>query len=243
MEKFNFNIKSVIDCLVPSEVTMITGGPGAGKTMLALNIAAQYGVNEDKTVAIFSLEQSAKEVVIRLVCMLANISSLGLQNEVLDQKILDRVYYAQEELANSKIYIDDTVCITLQDIERKIKVFIRNHGCVDLIIIDYLQLISEIETRDIAGAVSAVNKLKVIAKKFNVPIILLSQMVRDGKGSWKNTYPSSIADTCISMVRERTSDGYYQEKEFYMTFDYGKHKGDKILLDCDFRRDRISEKI
>ncbi len=222
---------------------MITGGPGAGKTMLALNIAAQYGVNEDKTVAIFSLEQSAKEVALRLVGMLANISSRDLQKEQFTTKDCELIELAKEELQKSKIYIDDLYIHTPKSIEIKIDKFIKYHGCLDLVIIDFFQLLRGIDTRDIAGAVSAVDKLKVIAKKINIPIILLSQMGRDGKGGWKSRYPSSIANTCISMVRDWTYYGHYQEKEFYMTFDYGKYEGKKILLDCDFHRGRIREKI
>ena len=222
---------------------MITGGPGAGKTMLALNIATQYGVNERKTVVISTLEQSSNEIYIRMLSILANVSTQKLLEKQLNQNELERIKLATEELNNSEIYIDDSLPVTLQNIEDALEKLVKDHVSLDLVIIDYFQLISGIETRDIAGAISAVNKSKVIAKKFNIPIILLSQMVRDGKGGWKSRYPSSIADTCISMVRERTSDGYYQEKDFYMTFDYGKYEGKKILLDCDFNRGRIYEKL
>ena len=86
MEKFNFNIKSVIDCLAPSEVTMITGGHCVGKTMLALNIAAQYGINENKTVAIFSLEWSDCQGVQRILHMLANVEMRDVKRKSVSPK-------------------------------------------------------------------------------------------------------------------------------------------------------------
>lgn len=237
MEKFNFNIKSVIDCLAPSEVTMITGGHCVGKTMLALNIAAQYGINENKTVAIFSLEWSDCQGVQRILHMLANVEMRDVKESPLAPKELELLGYADEELKKSKIFIDDCVYITLPEIEVEIEDFVKTNGSIDLIIIDYLELLLHLPT-DKMEIVKTVDKFKLLAKKFNAPLLLLSQRREESK----NILPPSIADNFIHLIR--TSNNYtLQQQEFYMTFDYGKHKGDKILLDCDFRRGRISEKI
>lgn len=171
----------------PGELILIAARPSVGKTALALNIANYVGVRNNKTVAIFSLEMSAELLVKR---MLANLSgvSLGKMEYKGGAGIHDtqRLFASARSMTEKNIFIDDYSMNTPQDVLSKCRRLKRERGSLDLIIIDYLQLMTAstdgraMESRQVEVSTMS-RQMKVYARELNCPIILLSQMSRDAE--------------------------------------------------------------
>lgn len=169
--------------LKPGEMVLIAARPSVGKTAFALNIAANVAINHQKKVAIFSLEMPAELLAKR---MLAYISKVPLKKmdtrgglSDIDYKKLNKGY---KTMIASSIYIDDYSLNSPADILSKCRRLKREQG-LDLVIIDYLQLMSaqkngrSAESRQVEVSDMS-RKIKIYAKELNCPIIVLSQMSR-----------------------------------------------------------------
>lgn len=173
-----------------SDLVLIAGRPGEGKTSFAMNLvqnAAFYpnlkstrSKNSTYAVAVFSLEMSADQLARRLLCSVANVK----MSDGIDGKFKTddwrRVDAAVKELSDLKIYIDDTTQITPTQILSKCRRLKSREG-LDLIVIDYLQLMTSGKRFDsrVLEIADMTRTLKVAAKELNIPIVLLSQMSRD----------------------------------------------------------------
>ena len=169
--------------LKPGELILVAARPSVGKTAFALNIAANACLKHNKTVAIFSLEMPAQLLVKR---MLAHVSecSLSAMDSVggLSGPGTGKLYEAYRRLMSANLYIDDYSMNTPVDVLSKCRRLKRDQG-LDLIIIDYLQLMTaggtgrSSESRQVE--VSEMSRsMKVYAKELGVPVLLLSQMSR-----------------------------------------------------------------
>ncbi len=166
----------VITGLNRTDLILVAARPGMGKTSFALNIAESVAVKSGKTVAIFSLEMSNEQLAQRLLSSQASIEGKCLRTGELTGDDWVRIAMASQVLSKAEIYMDDTPGITVGEMKAKL----RRLRKVDLVIIDYLQLMSS--GRRIDNRVQEVSEitrnLKIMAKEMNVPLITLSQLSR-----------------------------------------------------------------
>jgi replicative DNA helicase len=165
-----------------SDFILIAARPSMGKTAFVLNIAQYVAVKKQKNVAIFSLEMSKEQLVNRLLAMQSGIDSQKLRTGNLSDGDWDRLVEGVSVLGESHLMIDDTPGISVSELRSKCRKFSLECGGLDLVIIDYLQLMSsgrkngsdnrQQEISDISRS------LKALARELNAPVISLSQLSR-----------------------------------------------------------------
>ncbi len=172
--------------LQKSELIIIAARPSMGKTAWAINIAQNAAVRGAAVVAVFSLEMSKESLLRRMLASEALVDQQKIQKGYTSREDQARLTEALERLTESHILIDDTPAISLTEMRAKARRLRQMHGKLDLIVIDYLQLMSggspgtgqkRYENR--TQEVSAVSRgLKALAKELDVPVIALSQLSR-----------------------------------------------------------------
>ena len=200
------DLDELIAGLHPSDFIILAARPSMGKTALALNIAENVALRgakageTPKRVIFFSLEMSREQLVQRMICTEANVSKQDLrfrknsktksdadaavEKELENKKmaVMDRIWEASDKLANSNVYIDDTPGLTIREMRAKVR-RLKAEGGVDLIVIDYLQLMQAPSVRNNGEnrqrEVSEISRgLKALARELNVPVLALSQLSR-----------------------------------------------------------------
>ena len=163
---------------------VLAARPGMGKTSLAMNLVENASLRAGKTCAVFSLEMPRNEIVQRLICSYANVSMSSALSGELSAKEWKKLMLAGDKLKKSNIYIDDSSRVTPAEILSKCRRLKTTAGGVDLIMIDYIQLMSSGDSK-MAGAenrqqeiASITRDLKIMAKELGVPVIALSQLRR-----------------------------------------------------------------
>lgn len=167
--------------LQPSDLIIVAGRPSMGKTALAMNIAENAAMRDGKTVAVFSLEMAKEALFTRMLCSHAKINSHRLRTGTLWRDETPKVLSAMEELVQAPIYIDDTPGISLSEMRAKARRLKLVLGSLDLVVIDYLQLMSAGARRyeNRTQEVSAISRgLKTLAKELEAPVVALSQLSR-----------------------------------------------------------------
>jgi replicative DNA helicase len=169
-----------------SELIIIAARPSMGKTAWAINIAQNAAVRGHKIVAVFSLEMSKESLLRRMLASEALVDSHKIQKGFLLREDQEKLTNALERLVEAKIFIDDSPGISLAEMRAKARRLRQTVGGLDLIVIDYLQLMTgstggpgakRYENR--TQEVSAISRgLKALAKEMNVPVIALSQLSR-----------------------------------------------------------------
>lgn len=170
--------------LQPGALIVLAARPGMGKTSLAMNLVENASLRAGKTCAVFSLEMPRSEIVQRLICAYANVSMQKALDGSLSAKEWKKLMLASDQLKKSNIYIDDSSRVTPAEILSKCRRLKTTAGGVDLIMIDYIQLMSSGDSK-MAGAenrqqeiASITRDLKIMAKELGVPVIALSQLRR-----------------------------------------------------------------
>ena len=164
-----------------SDLIIIAARPSMGKTAFAMNIAENASIEDQKVVGMFSLEMSREALLLRLLCSRARVDSHKMRTGSLWRDDMTKVVNAMEQLAHAPIFIDDTPGISLSEMRAKARRLQQSQGRLDLLIVDYLQLMSgggrRYENR--TQEVSAISRgLKALAKELAVPVIALSQLSR-----------------------------------------------------------------
>ncbi len=164
-----------------SDLVIIAARPSMGKTAFVMNIAENASIEDQQVVGVFSLEMSREALLMRLLCSQARVDAHKMRTGSLWQDDTKRVVKAMEQLAHAPIFIDDTPGISLSEMRAKARRLKQSQGRLDLIIVDYLQLMSgggkRFENR--TQEVSAISRgLKALAKELQVPVIALSQLSR-----------------------------------------------------------------
>jgi replicative DNA helicase len=164
-----------------SDLVIIAGRPSMGKTAFAMNIAENAAIKDQGVVGVFSLEMSREALLLRLLCSTAEVDAHKMRTGSLWQDDTRKVVRAMEQLAHAPIYIDDTPGISLSEMRAKARRLKQSAGKLDLVIVDYLQLMSgggkRFENR--TQEVSAISRgLKALAKELSVPVVALSQLSR-----------------------------------------------------------------
>ena len=166
--------------LHPSDFIIIAARPSMGKTAFALNIAAHVALHQDKHVALFSLEMSDEQITERILCAEGAVDSQKLRVGELNKDDWDRMLCTAEMLGGENLQVDDTHEITAAALRQKARKIKSQHG-LDLIIIDYLQLMegSKGKTENRQQEIAEISRsLKALARELNVPVIALSQLSR-----------------------------------------------------------------
>ncbi|MDD5213502.1 MAG: replicative DNA helicase [Candidatus Gracilibacteria bacterium] len=203
------------------DMLILAARPSMGKTAFALNIAQNIGFH-GKNVAIFSLEMSKEQLTDRMIASAMGIDSWKLsKGELADEEFM-RIGEAMEKIANSNIYIDDSAGGSLIDFKSKARRLKMENG-LDLIIIDYLQLMSNGNSMNRVQEISEISRgIKSLARELNVPIIALSQLSRalesrpDKKPILSDLRESGSieqdADVVMMLYREEYYDEFTERK-------------------------------
>lgn len=176
------DLDKLLNGFQPSDMIIVAARPGVGKTSFCLNIAENAAINDNKTVAIFSLEMSKEQLVMRLLSSEAMVDQTKLRKGTVNHDEYDALTAAASVLMNAPIFIDDTAGINIMEIRGKARRLQAEHG-LDLIIIDYLQLMqssgSNRKTENRQQEISDISRnLKLLARELDVPIVALSQLSR-----------------------------------------------------------------
>ena len=165
--------------LHPSELIIVAARPAMGKTAFVLNIAQKAAVRDHVPTAIFSLEMSKEQLVTRMMAMEAMVDSQSIRTGDLQETDWEKIMESAGTIGRSPLIIDDTPGITIAELRSKCRRYKQIHG-LDLIIIDYLQLMSggkRSESRQ--QEISEISRsLKALAREMNAPVIALSQLSR-----------------------------------------------------------------
>jgi replicative DNA helicase len=213
--------------LQDSELIIIAARPSMGKTAWAINIAQNSAVKDGKVVAVFSLEMSKESLLRRMLASEALVNSRKIQTGFLGKEDKGKLMSALERLMESKMFIDDTPGITLAEMRAKARRLKQQEGRLDLIMIDYLQLMTAsagpgkkgFENRN--QEVAAVSRgLKALAKEMKVPVIALSQLSRaseqrggDKKPMLSDLRESGSIEQDADVVCFIHRDSYYNKDE------------------------------
>ncbi len=214
--------------LQKGELIIVAARPSMGKTAFAINMAQNAAVNHGATVAVFSLEMSKESLLRRMLASQAWVDQRKLQTGFISREDQEKLQRALEQLVESRLFIDDTAGISLAEMRAKARRLKQNSGGLDLLVVDYLQLMSA--TLPSAGGkryenrtqeVSAISRgLKALAKELDVPVVALSQLSRasERRGDDKRPLLSDLResgsieqDADVVMFIHR--DAYYNRDE------------------------------
>ncbi len=172
--------------LQKGELIIIAARPSMGKTALAINIAQNAAVQDRAVVAVFSLEMSKESLLRRMLAAQARVDQRNLQTGFIDRNDHGKLQAALGQLVEARLFIDDSAGATLGEMRARARRLKQNAGSLDLIVVDYLQLMSatlpgvgrkNYENR--VQEVSAISRgLKAMAKELQVPVVALSQLSR-----------------------------------------------------------------
>src|SRR6266852_9125581 len=168
--------------LQKSDLIVLASRPGVGKTSLAMSIAHYAALKYRNSIAFFNLEMSKDQLAQRLLSMDAGIDQHRLRTGRIEEDEWDRIVYAMDTLSEANIWIDDTASITPMEMRSKIRRLHAQHG-IDLIIIDYLQLMQATiggkRNENRVQEISEISRsLKALARELNVPVLALAQLSR-----------------------------------------------------------------
>jgi replicative DNA helicase len=174
--------------LQKGELIIIAARPSMGKTALAINIAENAAIRHNAIIAIFSLEMSKASLVRRMLASQAGVDQRKLQQGFFGKQEHEKLQSALGLLVDSRIYIDDSAAGSLAEMRAKARRLKQNAGGLDLVIVDYLQLMSATVPGVKKGyenrvqEVSAISRgLKAMAKELQVPVVALSQLSRSNE--------------------------------------------------------------
>jgi replicative DNA helicase len=216
-----------------SDMILIAARPSMGKTTFALNIAEYAALRAGKSVVIFSLEMSKEQLGYKLLCSQANVDMLKLRTGNLEDKDWENIAKASGPLAAAKIYIDDTPGITVMELRSKCRRIKVEHG-IDMVIIDYLQLMAGSNSESRQQEVSEISRsIKALAKEMNCPVVALSQLSRA---------PEQRTDHRPMLSDLRESGSIEQDADvvmfLYRDEYYNKETEDKNIAECIIAKQR-----
>tara|TARA_B100000575_G_C23112130_1_gene642530 strand:- start:530 stop:1885 length:1356 start_codon:yes stop_codon:yes gene_type:complete len=162
------------------ELTIIAGRPSMGKTSMALNIAEHVAVDCGLPVAIFSMEMSAEQLVLRMLCSQGKVDSQKVRTGKLSQDEWDRLMLCMNKLTNIGVHIDETPGLNPLELRSKARRLSKTTGGLALIVVDYIQLMSaNIGGENRTTEISEITRsLKSLSKELRCPVVALSQLNR-----------------------------------------------------------------
>ncbi len=206
--------------LQPSDLIILAARPSIGKTSLAMNIAVNAAVRHRKTVGVFSLEMSKEQLVDRLFASMLGVDSWKLQRGKLDDSDFQNMGPIMDDLAKANIFVDDSSASSLTEFRTKARRLQMEHG-LDLLIIDYLQLMSTGNNSYAGNRVQEISEIsrsiKQIARELRIPILALSQLSRavearpDKSPQLSDLRESGSIEQDADVVMMMYRDDYYNE--------------------------------
>lgn len=218
--------------LQPNDFIIIAARPSMGKTAFALNLALNAAIDARQTVAIFSIEMSAEQLVQRMVCSLARANAHRLRTGYFQDEEWDRLAKASSKLWDAPIFIDDSTDISAMAMRAKCRRLKAEKG-LGLIVVDYLQLMRS--HRNIDNRVQEISEiargLKSLAREMHAPVIALSQLSRavekreDKRPMLSDLRESGSIEAEADMVMMLFRPDYYTVKEVTDTAAISGHDG------------------
>ena len=220
------NLDRMTAGLQPSDLILIAGRPSMGKTAFALNIAANVALNDNKPVAIFSLEMSKESLALRLSCSTAKVDAHKTRQGFLESSQWAKFTTTASQLYDTPLYIDDSPTINVMEMRtraRKLATELKVQGKeLSLIIIDYIQLMQGIgRTENRQQEMAEISRsLKGLARDLNIPVIAISQLSRKTEEHGRGHRPQ-LSDLRESGALEQDADvvafvyreGYYKRDD------------------------------
>jgi replicative DNA helicase len=175
-------LDDILSGFKPGELLILAARPSMGKTAFALNLLMNAAIDQKKAVAFFSLEMTAEQIVDRVLSTLARIPINKLSKGQIDDGDFARIGDAMEHLEGTDIYIDDKGGANVTQLRSKLRRLKVEKGVLDLVVVDYLQLMSAGGNKFAGNRVLEMSEisrsLKELAKELGVPILALSQLSR-----------------------------------------------------------------
>jgi replicative DNA helicase len=190
-----------------SDLIILAARPSMGKTSFALMLAENAAIQAGAVVGVFSLEMSKEALVMRMLCSQGNIDAQRFRNGFLSRPEWAQIAKSLGTLADARIFLDDTPAISVLEMRAKIRRLAAEQKKLDLIIVDYLQLMSgsakRVESRQ--QEVSQISReLKSLAKEMNIPLVALSQLSRAPEA--RSDHRPQLADLRESGALEQDAD-------------------------------------
>ena len=201
----------------PSDLILIAARPSMGKTAFVLNLAQHMAFKKDVPVAIFSLEMSKEQLVNRMLSLESHVDAQKIRTGRLNDEEWMNLVEGSANIANSKLFIDDTPGITLSAMRSKCRKLKMEHD-IQIVIIDYLQLMSGNSGNNASRQqeISDISRgLKDLARELNVPVIALSQLSRaveqrpDHRPMLSDLRESGAIEQDADVVMFLYREGYY----------------------------------
>lgn len=215
-----------------ADLIVVAARPSMGKTSLCLTLAQNAAIHAQAIVGVFSLEMSIESLVIRMLCSEGNVDAHKFRSGFLSREEWARIASALGRLADTKIFIDDTPGISILEMRAKARRLAAEQKGLDLIIVDYLQLMSgsSRRTESRQQEVSLISReLKSLAKELNVPLIALSQLSRAPEN--RTDHRPQLADLRESGAIEQDADvvAFIYREEQYNRTDENENKAEIII--------------
>ncbi len=214
-----------------SDLIIVAGRPGMGKTSFALNLCQHLAIKEKTPVGIFSLEMSAEQLVTRLLCSEARVDSNRLRRGYLKSNEYAELAIVAGYLAEAPIYIDDSAGLSTLELRAKAR-RLKAEANIGMLMVDYLQLISvkeRVENRQ--QQISLISRgLKALAKELNIPVVALSQLSRavESRGGDKRPMLSDLRESG-SIEQDSDLVLFLYRPEVYDTSDEHRGKAELII--------------
>ncbi len=190
--------------LQPADLIILAGRPSMGKTAFALNIARNAAIDHGVPVGIFSLEMSADSLAMRLLCTEAKVNIMSVRTGKITKEELERLTSYATTLTSAPIFIDDTPAMNVLELRAKARRLKAEHN-IQLLIIDYLQLMEGKGDNRQQEITHISRSLKAIAKELDVPVLALSQLSRQVEQRDKSRKPQ-LSDLRESGAIEQDAD-------------------------------------
>lgn len=222
-----------------SDFILLGARPGMGKTSFALNIVRHAAVSANKKVAFFSLEMSKEQLASRLLSTEALVGGTKLRTGKLSEDEWIHIIEAGDILSKTQMYFDDNPAITVGEMKAKI----RRLRDVDLVVIDYLQLMNASGKND--NRVQEISKitrnLKIMAKELNVPVLTLSQLARDSEK--RTNHRPVLSDLRDSGSIEQDADivMFLYREDYYQDTETPGENADRNSGECIIAKNRHGE--
>lgn len=179
------------------EMSLLAGRPSTGKTSLAMCIAERMSIEGRKAVGVLSLEMSAQDLMLRLLCSRARVNFHRLRTGFAQQGDVDKLNVAGLKLRESRIYIDDSPRLSILQVRSKLRQMKQRYD-IRLGILDYAQLITKppgLEDNPVAAMTEISNGLKATAKELNIPLVILCQLNRESEKRGGRPKMSDLRDS------------------------------------------------
>lgn len=195
-------LDALLGGLQPSDLIILAARPSVGKTSMALNIAQHAAVRERRKVAVFSLEMSREQLALRLLSAETGINPRPLQTGFVDETDWSKIAQVMNDMASAPMWIDDSPALSVMELRTKARRLEAEQQGLDLVIVDYLQLMQSSTPNKDNNRVQEVSDisrgLKQLARELKVPVVALSQLSR-------NVEQRGSAEPRLSDLRESGS--------------------------------------